>query len=121
MLQLRRRYAMTDPDKVAIIYECDTPDEYPRHVTYGELLRDTCQLSWVLKNMGVQKGDIITVYMPNIREAIVAMLACARIGAIHSAVFAGFSAPALRGRIEDARSKVVLTVDESVRGGKSFL
>ncbi|OJJ82328.1 uncharacterized protein ASPGLDRAFT_67803 [Aspergillus glaucus CBS 516.65] len=112
------RHALTDPGKVAIIYERDTPDEYPRHVTYGELLRDICQLAWVLKDMGVQKGDIVTVYMPNIPEAIVAMLACARIGAIHSAVFAGFSAPALRGRIEDARSKVVLTVDESVRGGK---
>lgn len=112
------RHALTDPGKVAIIYKRDTPDEYPRHVTYGELLRDICQLAWVLKDMGVQKGDIVTVYMPNIPEAIVAMLACARIGAIHSAVFAGFSAPALRGRIEDARSKVVLTVDESMRGGK---
>lgn len=112
------RHGLENPDEVAIIYERDTPDEQPQRVTYGELLRDISQLCWALKGMGVQKGDIVTVYMPNIPEAIVAMPACARIGAVHSAVFAGFSAPALRGRIEDARSKVILTVDESMRGGK---
>lgn len=112
------RHAFANPDKVAIVYERDTPDENPQQITYGELLRGVCKLSWVLKDMGVKKGDIVTIYMPNIPETIIALLSCVRIGAVHSSVFAGFSAPSLRGRIEDARSKVVLTVDESVRGGK---
>lgn len=112
------RHAFTDPGKVAMIYERDTPEDKPQQITYGELLREVSKLSWVLKDMGVRKGDVVTIYMPSIPEAVVAMLSCARIGAVHSVIFAGFSAPALRDRIENARSKVILTVDESVRGGK---
>ncbi|KAK2764572.1 acetyl-CoA synthetase [Arachnomyces sp. PD_36] len=112
------RHAFTDPGKVALIYERDTPEDEPQRITYGELLREVSKVSWVLRDMGVRKGDIVTIYMPNIPEAVVAMLACARIGAVHSVVFAGFSAPSLRDRIEDTRSKVILTVDEGVRGGK---
>lgn len=112
------RHAFADPGKVAMIYERDTPEDEPQKITYGELLREVSKVSWVLKDMGIKKGDIVTIYMPNIPEAVVAMLSCARIGAVHSVVFAGFSAPALRDRIEDTRSKVILTVDEGVRGGK---
>ncbi|RAH66273.1 acetyl-coenzyme A synthetase, partial [Aspergillus aculeatinus CBS 121060] len=115
------RHALAHPDRPAIVYEPDIPagEPQPPQITYAELLRDVSRLSWVLRDLGVRKGEIVTVYMPNIPEAVVAMLACARIGAVHSVVFAGFSAPALRGRLEDARSRVILTVDEGVRGGKT--
>ncbi|PYH82275.1 acetyl-coenzyme A synthetase [Aspergillus uvarum CBS 121591] len=115
------RHALATPDKPALLYEPDTPtrNQPPQQITYAELLRDVCRLAWVLRDLGVRKGEIVTVYMPNIPEAVVAMLACARIGAVHSVVFAGFSAPALRGRLQDARSRVILTVDEGVRGGKA--
>lgn len=112
------RHALENPDKLAMLYERDDPEDAPRRFTYGELLRDVSKLSWVLKDLGVQKGDIVTIYLPNVPEAVVTMLACARIGAVHSVVFAGFSAPSLRGRLDDARSKVVITADESSRGGK---
>ncbi|KAJ5539853.1 Acetyl-coenzyme A synthetase [Penicillium frequentans] len=112
------RHALENPEKLAIIYEHDDPKDVPQRFTYGELLRDVSKLSWVLKDLGVQKGDIVTIYLPNIPEAIVTMLACARIGAVHSVVFAGFSAPSLRGRLEDARSRVIITADEFTRGGK---
>ncbi|CAG8898818.1 unnamed protein product [Penicillium egyptiacum] len=112
------RHAFTDPDRLAILYERDMPDSQPQQITYGQLLIDVSRLSWVLKDMGVQKGDIVSIYMPNIPEAVIAMLSCARIGAVHSVVFAGFSAPSLRGRLNDACSRVILTVDEGVRGGK---
>ncbi|KOS47224.1 hypothetical protein ACN38_g1878 [Penicillium nordicum] len=112
------RHALDNPDKLAILYERDDPEDVPQRFTYGELLRDVSKLSWVLKDLGVQKGDIVTIYLPNVPEAVVAMLACARIGAVHSVVFAGFSAPSLRGRLDDARSRVIITADQGVRGGK---
>lgn len=114
------RHAFADPDRPAILYERDIPGTKPEQITYAELLRDVSRLSWVLMDMGVQKGDIVSIYMPNVPEAVTAMLACVRIGAVHSVIFAGFSAPALRGRLDDARSKVILTVDEGVRGGKTI-
>lgn len=114
------RHALANPDKVALLYERDTPGTEPDKVTYGELLGDVSRLSWVLKDMDVRKGDIVTIYMPNIPEAVVAMLACARTGAVHSVIFAGLSAPSLRGRLEDARSRVILTVDKHVKGGKAI-
>jgi len=111
------RHAFKDPDKVAIIYEADEPTD-GRSVTYGELLRDVSKCAWVLKQMGVRKGDSVAIYLPMIPEALVALLACVRIGAVHSVVFAGFSADSLRDRIIDANSKVVITTDEGRRGGK---
>ncbi|KAK4555675.1 acetyl-coenzyme A synthetase 2 [Recurvomyces mirabilis] len=111
------RHAAKDPNKPAIIYEADEVGE-GRTITYGELLREVSKLSWVLKEMGVKKGDTVALYMPMIPEALVAFLACTRIGAVHSVVFAGFSADSLRDRIIDAKSKVVITTDEGKRGGK---
>jgi len=111
------RHAAADPDKAAIIYEADEPGE-GRIISYGELLREVSKLAWTLKQMGVKKGDTVAVYLPMIPEAVVALLACTRVGAIHSVVFAGFSSDSLRDRIIDAKSKVVLTSDEGKRGGK---
>jgi acetyl-CoA synthetase len=103
--------------QTAIIWEGDNPEE-SRHITYQELYDDVCRFANVLKNNGVKKGDRVTIYLPMIPEAAVAMLACARLGAVHSVVFGGFSADALKGRIEDCSSKMVITADESLRGGK---
>lgn len=111
------RHAAKNPDKPAIIYEADEKGE-GRTITYGELLREVSKLAWVLKQMGVQKGDTVAIYLPMIPEAVYAFLACARIGAVHSVVFAGFSSDSLRDRINDANSKVVITTDEGKRGGK---
>lgn len=111
------RHAAKNPNKPAIIYEADEKGE-GRTITYGELLREVSKLAWTLKQMGVQKGDTVAIYLPMIPEAVIAFLACTRIGAVHSVVFAGFSADSLRDRIIDARSKVVLTTDEGKRGGK---
>lgn len=111
------RHAIKNPDKAAIIYEADEPSE-GRTLTYGELLREVCKTAHVLKQMGVQKGDTVAIYLPMIPEALVAFLACARIGAVHSVVFAGFSSDSLRDRVNDAKSKVVITSDEGKRGGK---
>ncbi|KAJ5471474.1 hypothetical protein N7530_008831 [Penicillium desertorum] len=77
------RHAFANPDRLAILYERDMPDTQPQHITYGELLRDASRLSWVLKDMGVQKGDLVSRYMPNVPEAVITMLSCARIGAVH--------------------------------------
>jgi len=107
-----------DPAAVAIIWEADDPATAPRRITYGELLADTCQMANVLIGLGVAKGDRVTIYLPMIPEAVVAMLACARIGAVHSVVFAGFSPEAIAGRIIDAASRVVITADGGWRGGK---
>ena len=106
-------------DQVAIIWEPDVPSEEPRHITYRELHEQVCRMANVLKAQGVQKGDRVTVYLPMIPEAAVALLACARIGAIHSVVFGGFSPDALIGRIQDCDSNVVITADEGRRGGKA--
>jgi acetyl-CoA synthetase len=106
-------------DSVAIIWEGDDPRD-TRHITYRELHAETCRFANVLKAQGVQKGDRVTLYMPMIPEAAMAMLACARIGAIHSIVFAGFSPEALAGRIQDCGSTIVITADEGLRGGKTI-
>ena len=107
-----------DPAKLAIIWEADDPATPPRRVTYGELLADTCRMANVLTALGVKRGDRVTIYLPMIAEAAVAMLACARLGAVHSVVFAGFSPEAIAGRIVDAGSTVVITADAGMRGGK---
>ncbi|MCE8016405.1 acetate--CoA ligase [Halomonas sp. MCCC 1A17488] len=111
------RHLETRGDQTAIIWEGDDPKD-SKHVSYRELYTKTCQLANALKELGVRKGDVVTLYMPMIPEAAVAMLACARIGAVHSVVFGGFSPDALAQRIIGADSKLVITADESVRGGK---
>ncbi len=111
------RHLASRPDKVAIIWEGDDPS-ISRHITYRELHDEVCRFANVLRNHGVRKGDRVTIYLPMIPEAAFAMLACARIGAIHSVVFGGFSPDALAGRIEDAASCVTVTADEGVRGGR---
>ncbi|NIJ06654.1 acetyl-CoA synthetase [Sphingomonas vulcanisoli] len=103
----------------AIVWEPDDPTDTPRIITYLELYEQVCRLANVLKAQGVKKGDRVTVYLPMIPEAAVALLACARIGAVHSVVFGGFSPDALAGRIEDCGSKIVITADEGRRGGKT--
>jgi len=105
-------------DTTAIIWEPDQPSEAPRHISYRELHEQVCRLANVLKAQGVKKGDRVTIYMPMIPEAAMALLACARIGAIHSVVFGGFSPDALAGRMEDCGSTIVITADEGRRGGK---
>jgi acetyl-CoA synthetase len=104
-------------DQTAILWEGDDPSEDKR-VSYRELHEQVCRLANALKAQGVNKGDRVTIYMPMIPEAAVAMLACARIGAIHSVVFGGFSPDSLAGRIEDCRSTVLITADEGLRGGR---
>ena len=111
------RHLAKSGDQTAIIWEGDDPKE-SRHVTYRELHREVCKLANVLKIRGIKKGDRVTIYMPMIPEATVAMLACARIGAVHSVVFGGFSPEALIGRIQDCDSNAIITADEGIRGGK---
>jgi acetyl-CoA synthetase len=111
------RHLESRGDQVAIIWEGDNPDE-DRKITYRELHQEVCQFANVLKSRGVKKGDRVSLYMPMIPEAAVAMLACTRIGAIHSIVFGGFSPDALRDRILDSDCQVVITADQSMRGGK---
>ncbi|KAH7159546.1 acetyl-coenzyme A synthetase-like protein 1 [Dactylonectria estremocensis] len=113
------RHAFKHPDKAALIYEADEPNA-GHTLTYSDLLREVCKLAHVLKQMGVRKGDIVAIYLPMIPEAVIAMLACARIGAVHSVIFAGFSSDSVRDRILDAKSKVVLTTDEGKRMGKTI-
>lgn len=104
-------------DEVAIIWEGDDPNE-DRKITYRELHREVCQFANGLKKLGAKKGDVITLYMPMVPEAAVAMLACARIGAVHSVVFGGFSPDAIGSRIVNSNSNIVITSDEGLRGGK---
>jgi acetyl-CoA synthetase len=111
------RHLATRGDHTAILWEGDDPGE-DRRVTYRELHESVCRFANALKAMGVRKGDRVTIYLPMIPEAAVAMLACARIGAIHSVVFGGFSPDSLAGRIEDCRSTVLITADEGLRGGR---
>jgi acetyl-CoA synthetase len=113
------RHLVDKADQPAIIWEGDNPDNSIT-VSYRELHREVCKFANVLKKLGVEKGDRVTLYMPMILEASYAMLACARIGAIHSVVFGGFSADALAGRIIDCKSKLVITADFSHRGGKDI-
>ena len=114
------RLLPTHGDKTAILWEPNNPDERPLKITYQELFQRTCQFSNALEAQGVQKGDRVIIYMPMIPEAAIAMLACARVGAIHSVVFAGFSATALADRINDCQAKMVLTADGNFRGAKNI-
>ncbi len=111
------RHLATRGDQVAIIWEGDSPNE-DRKITYKELHEEVCKFANVLKSRGVKKGDRVSLYLPMIPEAAVAMLACARLGAVHSIVFGGFSPDALRDRIQGAECGVVITSDQSMRGGK---
>jgi acetyl-CoA synthetase len=112
------RHLATRAEQAAIIWESDDPHEASRTITYRELHASVSKLANALLALGVERGDRVTIYMPMIPETVVAMLACARIGAIHSVVFGGFSPEALRGRIEDCDSHIVITADEGLRGGK---
>ena len=113
------RHLENKADDVAIIWEGDDPTRDLK-ITYRELHERVCKFANSLKSLGAKKGDRITIYMPMIPEAAVAMLACARIGAVHSVVFGGFSPEALAGRIHDCESNIVITADEGVRGGKAI-
>ena len=113
------RHLQARSNQTAIIWEGDDPKQDAR-ITYKELHRQVCKLANVMKSHGVQKGDRVTIYMPMIPEAAYAMLACARIGAVHSVVFGGFSPDSLAGRIQDCDSRYVVTADEGVRGGKKI-
>ena len=113
------RHLATRGDQTALIWEGDEPNA-TKHISYRELHRQVCQLANALKARGVQRGDRVCIYLPMIPEAAYAMLACARIGAVHSVVFGGFSAEALKDRILDADCRVVITADEGVRGGKAI-
>ena len=113
------RHLVDKADKVALIFEADEPGE-GRHVTYRELYEETCRLANALKSRGVKRGDRVMIYLPMIPEAAAAMLACARIGAVHSVVFGGFSPESLAGRIADCGAVAVITADEGRRGGKSI-
>nr|AOE43278.1 acetyl-CoA synthetase/acetyl-CoA ligase [Acytostelium leptosomum] len=113
------RHLETKKDKFAIIYEGDHPD-HVRKITYYELFLETCRLANLLKSLGIRKGDTVAIYMPNTPEAIYAMLACARIGAIHSVIFAGFGFDSIISRVQDANCRVIITADEGIRGGKTI-
>ena len=105
-------------DKVALLFEPDGPDSPSYGVTYRELYERTCRLANALRALGVQKGDRVTIYLPMIPDAAVAMLACARIGAIHSVVFGGFAPNSIADRVADCGSKLIITADEGLRGGR---
>ena len=107
-------------DKTAIIWEPNDPSESPIHITYKELYEETCRFSNALRAKGIKKGDRVIIYMPMVPEAAIAMLACARVGAVHSVVFAGFSSTSLADRINDCQAKMVLTSDGNFRGSKTI-
>jgi acetyl-CoA synthetase len=113
------RHAAKKPDATAIIWAKDEPGEYQR-ITWRELKHEVCRVANVLLDHGVKKGDRVCIYMPMMPETVYAMLACARIGAVHSVVFGGFSAESLRDRILDARCKVLVTANEGLRGGRTI-
>ncbi len=112
------RHLAEHADEIAIIWEGDNPAD-SRHISYRELHTEVCKFSNALLAQGAKKGDVVTLYMPMIPEAAVAMLACARIGAVHSVIFGGFSPDAIAGRVEGANSNIVITADEGLRGGRS--
>ncbi len=114
------RHVETHPNKTAIIFEPNDPNQPAQHISYRELHSRVCKFSNVLKNNNIQKGDRICIYLPMVPELAIAVLACARVGAIHSVVFAGFSSSALSARINDASCKMVLTSDGSFRGNKTI-
>ncbi len=113
------RHAKSNPEKIAIIWEGDDPDE-TKKITYKELLLNVSRAANVLKKIGVKKGDRVTIYLTMIPELAYIMLACARIGAVHSIIFGGFSAESIAGRIKDCQSEYIVTADEGVRGGKTI-
>ena len=112
------RHVKNHPDKTAIIFEPNNPNEEYKSYSYSELLAEVCKMANVLKSMGVKKGDRVCIYLPMIPELAFSVLACARIGAIHSVVFAGFSSNALATRIDDCKSSIIITSDGSFRGEK---
>jgi acetyl-CoA synthetase len=112
------RHLATRGERTALIFEPDDPDAPSQRISYRELHARTCRMANALRNLGVAKGDRITIYLPMIPDAVVAMLACARIGAIHSVIFGGFAPRSIADRIADCDSKLVITADEGVRGGK---
>ena len=114
------RHLKDKGDKTAIIWESDDPN-LSKKISFNELYKSVCQLANGLKSIGVKKGDRVTIYLPMIPEAAYAMLACSRIGAIHSVVFGGFAPESLRDRIKDCESSIVITANEGIRGGKKFL
>lgn len=105
--------------QTAIIYEADEPGEGCL-ISYGELFREVCRVANVLRSFGIKKGDTVSIYLPMTWQAVAAFLACARVGAVHSVVFAGFSAESLRDRVRDCASRVLITTDEGRRGGKTI-
>ncbi|KEP60928.1 UNVERIFIED_CONTAM: Acetyl-coenzyme A synthetase 2, putative [Hammondia hammondi] len=113
------RWAEKFPNRVALICEGDDPDQ-SRTITYRKLLRKVCQFANMLKRLGVRKGDVVSIYLPMGPEIVYAMLACARIGAVHNVIFAGFAASSLAERIHDAESRILITADQSSRGGKTI-
>ncbi|KQY55200.1 acetate--CoA ligase [Lysobacter sp. Root494] len=112
------RHLATRGDKTALIFEQDDPSKPAQHVTYRELHARVCRLANALRALGVSRGDRVTIYLPMIPEAAVAMLACARIGAVHSVVFGGFAPQSIADRVDDCQSKLIITADEGLRGGK---
>ncbi|MBT5432138.1 MAG: acetate--CoA ligase, partial [Rhodospirillaceae bacterium] len=112
------RHLATRGDQVAIIWEADDPDEASKSITYRQAHEEVCRMANALKELGAARGDRITIYMPMIPEAAYAMLACARIGAVHSVVFGGFSPDALANRLHDCDSNILITADEGLRGGR---
>jgi len=112
------RQLATRGDKTALLFEPDSPDQPSYRVSYRELYERTCKLANALRSLGVKKGDRVTIYLPMIPDAAVAMLACARIGAIHSVVFGGFAPNSIADRVADCGSKLIITADEGLRGGK---
>ena len=112
------RHLAEHGERTAIIFEPDDPATPAQRISYRDLHARTCRLANALRNLGVGKGDLVTIYLPMIPEAAVAMLACARIGAVHSVVFGGFAAQSIADRVQDCRTKLVITADEGMRGGK---
>ncbi|HSM11155.1 MAG TPA: acetate--CoA ligase, partial [Lysobacter sp.] len=112
------RHLATRGDKTALIFEHDDPAREPEHISYRELHARVCRLANALRRLGVRKGDRVTIYLPMIPEAAVAMLACARVGAIHMVVFGGFAPHSIADRIADCGSKLIITADEGLRGGR---
>jgi acetyl-CoA synthetase len=114
------RWAETQPHTPAIVWESNDPEEHHRSISYKELLFKVNQFANVLKNNGAKKGDRICIYMPMVPELAIAVLACARIGAIHSVIFGGFSAQSIADRINDAECNIVVTADGGYRGNKEI-
>jgi len=112
------RHLATRGDKTALVFEQDDPNKPAEHITYRDLHARVCKLANALRSLGVRKGDRVTIYLPMVPQAVVAMLACARIGAVHSVVFGGFAPQSIADRVSDCQSRIIITADEGLRGGK---